>query len=189
MDGTLASCRVAAEPGRLGGGGGAVPWAESTGRAVAVKIRLLSIGTRMPAWVRDGYETYARRLPKDNQLLLEEIARPGQDRDVSRTRGQEGARMLARIRPADWVVALDERGESWTTSELSQRMADWRTQARQPVLLIGGPDGLAAECLERADNRWSLSALTLPHALVRVLVAEQIYRAWTLLNGHPYHRH
>jgi 23S rRNA (pseudouridine1915-N3)-methyltransferase len=161
---------------------------QALGYGCIVKIRLLSVGTRMPAWVRDGFEAYTRRLPKDNQLLLEEIARPSQDRDVARTREQEWARMLARIKPADWVVALDERGESWTTAELSQRMADWRVQAKNPVLLIGGPDGLASECLARADSRWSLSALTLPHALVRVVVAEQIYRAWTLLSGHPYHR-
>lgn len=153
-----------------------------------MKIRLLAVGTRMPDWVQKGFETYARRLPRGQPLLLEEVPRPRAAADAARARALEGERLLARISPRDWVIALDERGESWSTSCVADNMRSWRAAGRDVALLIGGPDGLASACLARADRTWSLSALTLPHALARVLVAEQLYRAWTLQSGHPYHR-
>ncbi len=163
-----------------------------------MKIRLVCVGTRVPEWVRDGFETYARRLPRDNQLLLEEVARPRQDGDRARQTEEEGRRMLARLgapepgqrgnkRP-EVVIALDEAGDSWRTAQLADRMRQWRQDGCDVALLVGGPDGLSKACRRRANAVWSLSALTLPHALVRVVVAEQVYRAWTVISGHPYHR-
>jgi 23S rRNA (pseudouridine1915-N3)-methyltransferase len=143
----------------------------------------------VPDWVEEGFEAYASRLPRENALVLEVV--PASKRRVAereRAIAEEGERLLSRIGPRDVVVALDERGSAWSTVELTGRMQRWRQHGRDVALLVGGPDGLHSRCLERADERWSLSALTLPHGLVRVLVAEQIYRAWTLITGHPYHR-
>lgn len=101
---------------------------------------------------------------------------------------REGERLLAHVAASDRVVALDERGQSWSTRKLAEQLEGWRSDGRDVALLIGGPDGLSDGCLERAEQRWSLSALTFPHMLVRVLVAEQMYRAHSLLTNHPYHR-
>jgi 23S rRNA (pseudouridine1915-N3)-methyltransferase len=161
-----------------------------------VKIRLLCIGTRSPAWVTEGYDTYARRLQKDNQLILEEVPRPRPAATLEQRLAAEGERLLARLKApeqgrrkgSEIVIALDEAGAAWRTADLAAHMRKWRAGATDVALLVGGPDGLAPACRERADALWSLSPLTLPHALVRVLVAEQVYRAWTLITGHPYHR-
>ena len=153
-----------------------------------MKLRLVAVGTRPPAWVSAGFETYARRLPREMPLELVEVPSAAR-RNVpsARVREAEGARLLAQTGARDWVVALDERGRARTTPELSGRLDDWRMQGRDVAFLIGGADGLDAACLERADETLSLSAMTLPHALVRVFLAEQLYRAWTVLSGHPYH--
>jgi 23S rRNA (pseudouridine1915-N3)-methyltransferase len=154
-----------------------------------MKIRLLSVGTRQPAWVKEGYETYARRLPRESALVLEEIpAAPRRGGDSARWIAEEGAALLARVQRDDCVIALDERGRQLASAALAQELAHWRSDGRDVVLLIGGADGLAAPCLARAQWQWALTSATLPHGLVRILVAEQIYRAWTLLSGHPYHR-
>lgn len=156
-----------------------------------MKIRLLAVGMRQPAWVQAGYEEYARRLPAQCRLELIELPcakRRGKHEDVKRLLAEEGQHMSAMIQDKDRVIALDERGSSWRTAELAQHLARWSQDGRNLALLIGGPDGLDTRCLARADLRWSLSALTLPHGLVRVLVAEQLYRAMSLLQGHPYHR-
>ena len=153
-----------------------------------MKIRLLCVGTRVPEWVAVGYSTFARRLPKDNALVLEEVPAARRQGDVQRCIDEEGGRLLARINRDDCVIALDERGSPWSSVVLSQKLALWRQDGRDVVLLVGGADGLSDSCMARAAGSWSLSAATLPHALVRVVVAEQIYRAWTLLTGHPYHR-
>lgn len=153
-----------------------------------MKIRLLCVGTRMPDWVTDGYTTFARRLPRDNALVLEEVPAARRSGDLQRCIDDEGERLLSRTTTADRVIVLDERGAAWSSVELAQRLAAWRQDGRDVVLLVGGADGLSQPCRSRAEVSWSLSAATLPHALVRVLVAEQIYRAWTLLTGHPYHR-
>jgi 23S rRNA (pseudouridine1915-N3)-methyltransferase len=153
-----------------------------------MKIRLLCVGTRVPGWVAEGYSTFASRLPKDNALMLEEVPASRRQGDVQRCIEDEGERLLSRIAADDCVIALDERGNAWSSVVLSQRLAAWRSDGRDVVLLVGGADGLSDTCKARATGSWSLSAATLPHALVRVLVAEQIYRAWTLLTGHPYHR-
>lgn len=153
-----------------------------------MKLRLVAVGTRLPAWVAAGFEAYARRLPREMPLELVEIPSAARGNLPSpRIRETEGGRLLARTGPRDWVVALEERGRERSTAELAQRLDDWRMQGRDVAFLIGGADGLHETCLERADETLSLSPMTLPHALVRVVLAEQLYRAWTVLAGHPYH--
>jgi 23S rRNA (pseudouridine1915-N3)-methyltransferase len=154
-----------------------------------VKLRILAVGQRPPEWVNAGFGDYARRLPRELTLGLTEIpVAPRRQLPVERARRQEGERMLAEIAPRDWVVALDVTGRSLDTEGLATKLAGWQMQGRDVTFLIGGPDGLDPACLERADERLSLSALTFPHGLVRVMLAEQLYRAWTLHSGHPYHR-
>lgn len=153
-----------------------------------MKLSLLAAGTRMPGWVAAGYAEYAARMPRECPLSLIEIPLGKRSGKAARAVAEEGARMLRRIRPSDRVVALELRGTPVATDQLADRLAGWMQDGRDVVLPIGGPDGLAAAVLDRADWRWSLSPLTLPHGLVRVVVAEQLYRAWSLLSGHPYHR-
>jgi 23S rRNA (pseudouridine1915-N3)-methyltransferase len=154
-----------------------------------VKIRLVAVGTHMPAWVESGFADYATRLPRELKLELVEIplAVRGKNADIARARQAEGEKLLERAGSAQ-LVALDERGESWSSTELGQQLKRWMQSGRDVALLVGGPDGHSPEVLQQAQARWSLSRLTLPHALVRVLLAEQVYRAWSLLANHPYHR-
>jgi len=155
-----------------------------------MKIRLLAIGTRMPSWVDAGFQEYQKRLPP--QCGLELVAlRPGLRRggnDPQKAIVAEGAALLAALRDGERVIALDRRGKQWSTEILAQHLAQWLQGGRNIALLIGGPDGLAEPVRKRATQLWSLSDLTLPHGLVRVLVAEQLYRAWSMLQGGPYHR-
>ena len=159
-----------------------------------MKVVLAAVGTRMPAWVDAAFRDYAKRLPAACRLALREV--PVAYRGTAARKGgnvAEGVRRegegLLRAAPAGArIVALDERGAVWSTAELAQRLAAWLAEGRDTALLAGGPDGLASACLQRAELRWSLSRLTFPHALVRVIVAEQVWRAWSLLDGHPYHR-
>jgi 23S rRNA (pseudouridine1915-N3)-methyltransferase len=155
-----------------------------------MKLSLIAIGTRMPEWVNEGYREYARRLPRECRLNLTEIpvAQRVRSKTVQRAVAEEGKRMLAELSPGDCVIALDVKGRSWSTEQLAEQLQQWMLEGRGISLLVGGPDGLSDACLERAQQRWSLSPLTLPHALVRVLLAEQLYRAWTVMVGHPYHR-
>jgi len=154
-----------------------------------VRIHLIAVGTRRPAWEREGYTRYARRLPRECALVLHEIPvakRSGGDPAPQVV--QEGEAMLRRTPRGTRVVALDERGKAFTTRELATRLETWMREGRDLALLIGGPDGLAPACRAAAELEWSLSPLTLPHGLARILVTEQLYRAWSLLSGHPYHR-
>jgi 23S rRNA (pseudouridine1915-N3)-methyltransferase len=155
-----------------------------------MRIRLIAIGRRMPAWVESGYAEYAKRLPCECALSLAEIepGQRGKGGGAERARTDEGKRMLKAIPKGARVVALDGAGEHWSTETLAEQLRRWLAGGRDVALLVGGPDGLAEPCLARADQRWSLSRLTFPHPLVRVIVAEQLYRAWTLVQGHPYHR-
>lgn len=155
-----------------------------------MRLHLIAVGNRMPDWVEAGYAEYAKRLPADCALLLHEIApgKRGKGADLERARREEGEKMLATLPKGAYVVALEVGGKDWDTAELAQRLADWRQQGRDVALLVGGPEGLADACRARADVQWSLSRLTLPHPLVRIVLAEQLYRAWSLLQGHPYHR-
>lgn len=144
----------------------------------------------MPTWVDSGFADYAKRFPPECRLELTEIptGRRGKGLDPKRATVEEGRRQLAAIPKDARVLALDERGQSWSTAELAQKVAGWLQSGQDLALLVGGPDGLADDCLQRAAQRWSLSPLTLPHALVRVLVAEQLCRAISMLKNHPYHR-
>ncbi|WP_020682882.1 23S rRNA (pseudouridine(1915)-N(3))-methyltransferase RlmH [Marinobacterium rhizophilum] len=155
-----------------------------------MKVRLIAIGGKMPGWVTQGYDEYAKRLPADLTLELVELplGHRGKGADLARAKRQEGDQMLAAIPKGDLVVALEVEGRNWSTEQLAANMEGWRMEGRNVSLLIGGPDGLDARCSAAADQRWSLSALTLPHPLVRVLLAEQLYRACTILQGHPYHK-
>lgn len=155
-----------------------------------MRISLIAVGTRMPAWIEAGVDEYRKRLPPELTLDIREIAlaKRGKNADVARAIAQEGAAMLAAIPPRDAVIALEVGGRSLSTEQLAEQLRGWQMAGDNISLLVGGPDGLAAECLQRAAQRWSLSALTLPHPLVRVLLAEQLYRAWTINSHHPYHR-
>jgi len=155
-----------------------------------MRIALHAVGSKMPAWVTQGFDDYSRRLPQQCRLELNEIAlgHRGKSSPPQAAIASEGQRMLAAIHPNDTVVALEVTGQVWSTEKLASTMQTWLADGQNLSLLIGGPDGLAPECRQRASAQWSLSALTLPHALVRIIVAEQIYRAWSLLQGHPYHR-
>lgn len=155
-----------------------------------MRISLIAVGTRMPAWIEAGVDEYRKRLPPELTLEIREIplAKRGKNADLARAVAQEGAAMLAAIPARDQVIALEVGGRSLSTPQLAEQLRGWQMAGDHISLLVGGPDGLAAECLQRAAARWSLSALTLPHPLVRVLVAEQLYRAWTINSHHPYHR-
>jgi 23S rRNA (pseudouridine1915-N3)-methyltransferase len=155
-----------------------------------MKIHLLAVGTRMPVWVQAGYGEYAKRLPPECELRLVEVAagKRGKNFDVQRTLEAEGRALLARLPPGARTVCLDVTGKPWSTAQLAQRLQAWMASGTDVGLMIGGPEGLSPECKARADETWSLSPLTLPHPLVRIVVAEALYRAWSLLNNHPYHR-
>ena len=155
-----------------------------------MKCKLIAAGTRLPEWVNQGFGEYQKRMRTPLSLELVEIPvvtrRPGENAD--RAVNREGEMMVAALGRDDYVVALEILGTSMTTVEVSAWLVERLRDARPLALLIGGPDGLSATCRARADQSWSLSPLTLPHALVRVVLAEQIYRAMSLNAGHPYHR-
>jgi 23S rRNA (pseudouridine1915-N3)-methyltransferase len=155
-----------------------------------MKINLVCVGTKMPAWVEAGFNEYSKRLPADFALSVTEIplGKRGKSGDVKQAIKKETEAVLAKIREADHVVALEVTGKPLSTEALAQRVDDIRMDGKNIALLVGGPDGLGQECRDRANEQWSLSALTLPHPLVRIVLAEQIYRAWSILNAHPYHR-
>lgn len=155
-----------------------------------MKIRLLAVGTRMPSWVSEGFNDYAKRLTDDVRLELLEIpaGKRNKGADIGKLTEKEGEAQLAMLGSNDRVITLEVLGKPWSTEELSQQLKHWLHDGRNVSLMIGGPEGLAPAVCARADARWSLSPLTLPHPLVRVLLAEQLYRAWTVLKGHPYHR-
>jgi 23S rRNA (pseudouridine1915-N3)-methyltransferase len=155
-----------------------------------MKARLLAVGERAPAWVAQGFAEYQKRLSHWLPLELVEIepGLRGKGRDAARATADEGARVLAALPKSAHVVALDGRGKPWSSEQLAQRLEHWRGGGRDLALLIGGPEGHAAGVLAVADESWSLGPLTLPHMLVRLVVAEQLYRGAALLANHPYHR-
>lgn len=155
-----------------------------------MKIRLLVIGTRPEDWVRDAVGLYLDRLPPHLKPELVEIplSLRSSGGDPAVAREKEGQRILQRLKPADFVVTLDERGKPWSSTVLARELDRWQNHQPSVALVVGGPEGLSAEVMNRANESWSLSALTLPHGLVRVIVMEQLYRAFTILKGHPYHK-
>lgn len=155
-----------------------------------MQIHLVAVGNRMPTWVTEGFQDYAKRLPRECELVLREIApgKRGKNADLARIREEEGERILASLSRDDQVIALEVGGKPWDTVQLSNQVKDWMRDGRRIALMVGGPEGLSDACRARANQLWSLSPLTLPHPIVRIIVAEQIYRAWSLINNHPYHR-
>jgi 23S rRNA (pseudouridine1915-N3)-methyltransferase len=155
-----------------------------------LRIRVIAVGSRMPKWVREAYDDYVTRLGPSLKVTLTQIepgARSGGGTAASAMQ-TEARRLLAAVRDQDFVVALDERGSEMTTRELAAWLATRMQEGRDLAFLIGGPDGFGSEVLARGNFRWSLSRLTFPHALVRVVLAEQLYRAHGVLTNHPYHR-
>ena len=155
-----------------------------------MNINLIAVGNRMPSWVTTAYEDYAARLPRECTVNLIEVGagkRP-KGADLKKITTEEGKKMLAAIPKGCRVVALEIQGKPWSTNQLSIQLQNWMQGGQDIALLIGGPEGLAKDCIQRADQSWSLSPLTLPHPMVRVIIAEQLFRAWSILNNHPYHR-
>ncbi|MCR4300138.1 MAG: 23S rRNA (pseudouridine(1915)-N(3))-methyltransferase RlmH [Sulfuricaulis sp.] len=155
-----------------------------------MQIHIIAIGDRMPAWVETGYAEYAKRLPRECRLVLHEIraGRRTKGADLRRLVDEEGARQLDAIPQGARVVALDRTGNPLDTEDLANVLKKRLTGGEDLALLIGGPDGLAPACLERAHERWALSRLTLAHPVARVVLAEQLYRAWSIVAILPYHR-
>ena len=154
------------------------------------RVRIVAVGSRMPKWVREPFDDYMTRLNPGLKVTLTEIE-PGArsaGRPPAKAIETEGQRILAAVRATEFVVALDERGKEMSTRELASWLAVRLQEGSDLAFLIGGPDGFAAEVLQRSDFKWSLSRLTFPHALVRVVLAEQLYRAHGVLANHPYHR-
>ncbi|MEH6617752.1 MAG: 23S rRNA (pseudouridine(1915)-N(3))-methyltransferase RlmH [Porticoccus sp.] len=155
-----------------------------------MRLRIIAVGTKMPDWVSAGCNEYLKRLPSELNLEIVELplGQRGKGADINRAIVREGEAMLKAIGEHDHVIALDVLGKPWSTEQLAGKLQQWQLSGDNFSLLVGGPDGLAPECLKRAHSKWSLSALTLPHPLVRILLVEQIYRAGTINSGHPYHR-
>jgi 23S rRNA (pseudouridine1915-N3)-methyltransferase len=154
-----------------------------------MQIRILAVGTKMPAWVTAACIDYGKRLPR-NWLKIIEIPLSARHkiRSVDAAITSEGEQLLSAINERDKVIALEVKGAYWSTQELTEQLASWQMQGNNISLLIGGPNGLSSECLVRAQQLWSLSPLTLPHPLVRIVLVEQLYRAWSILQNHPYHK-
>ncbi|PNK63436.1 MULTISPECIES: 23S rRNA (pseudouridine(1915)-N(3))-methyltransferase RlmH [Pantoea] len=155
-----------------------------------MKLQLVAVGTKMPDWVQTGFTEYLRRFPKDMPLELVEVSagKRGKNADIKRILEKEGEAMLAATGKGNRIVTLDIPGQPWETPQLAQQLERWKQDGRDVSLLIGGPEGLSPACKAAAEQSWSLSTLTLPHPLVRVLVAESLYRAWSITANHPYHR-
>jgi 23S rRNA (pseudouridine1915-N3)-methyltransferase len=155
-----------------------------------VRLQIIAIGTKMPKWTEMAFSEYAKRFSREFPLTLTEIPMPKRPRTniVARYINEEGAALLAAIPQKSITIALDERGKLWKTEELAKQIDHLQNNTPQLNFLIGGPDGLSKDCLEKAHTQWSLSPLTLPHPLVRILLVEQLYRAISILNNHPYHR-
>lgn len=156
----------------------------------SVQIHIIAVGSRMPAWVEAGYREYAKRLPAHARLVLHELpaGKRGKSADIARVVRDEGERLLAAVPKGSRVVALDREGRQLDTAQLAKALTDQLGRGSDLALLVGGPEGLSSECVERADECWSLSALTLAHPIVRIVVAEQLYRAWSIISNQPYHR-
>jgi 23S rRNA (pseudouridine1915-N3)-methyltransferase len=155
-----------------------------------MQLTVAAIGQRMPTWVQTSWKEYARRFGRGLTLELKELplARRPKNPDLDALRQAEGQALLAAAPAGHRVIALDERGVQWSTAELAQQLENWMRGERGVCFLVGGPDGLPGCCRDQADDVWALGRLTLPHPLVRVILAEQLYRAWTITQNHPYHR-
>lgn len=154
-----------------------------------MKLKLIAVGQKMPSWVSEGFNEYQRRFPRDCPLELIEVpaGKRGKNADISRILDKEGELMLAQAQGCH-IVTLDIPGKPWDTHQLAEQWTRWQVDGRDVAIMVGGPEGLAPAVKVAAEQSWSLSKLTLPHPLVRVVMAEALYRAWSLNNNHPYHR-
>jgi len=155
-----------------------------------MRIHLIAMGTRLDDWVNRGFSNYQKRMPAEFQLQLHEIPlhKRGKNADLTRIIEKEGEKMLQTVPAQAVLCSLDVHGQAYSTEDLSKQLQRWRDSGQDLALLVGGPEGLSDACRQRARQSWSLSPLTLPHPLVRIIVAEQLYRAYTILANHPYHR-
>ena len=153
-------------------------------------IRLLAVGDRQPSWVDEAFARYSERFPREWKFRLDTIAtvRRNKNDKSGRAKQAEGELILGKLAPQEQVVLLDERGKQFESRSLAEKLTDWQGAGRDLCFVIGGPDGVSDACRQRADVTWSLSQLTLPHGLARVVLVEALYRAWSLQSGHPYHR-
>lgn len=155
-----------------------------------MQLLVAAVGQRMPNWVNEAWTEYARRMPPNLSLSLREIslAKRSKNADTKRLTAVESKALYEAMPVRSRVVALDVKGQAWSTGKLATRLEQWMGEGRDVGFMIGGPDGIDATTMQKADDRWSLGPLTLPHPLVRVVLAEQLYRAWTITQNHPYHR-
>jgi 23S rRNA (pseudouridine1915-N3)-methyltransferase len=155
-----------------------------------MKFLVYAVGHKMPEWIAAGFQEYAKRMPREAAIELLEIKPERRDsgKKVEQLLAAEGARIRALLPSNCRLVAMDERGSQWTTAELARAIGSWMKEGGDTAFLIGGADGLDPALRNAADEVLALSALTLPHGLVRILLAEQLYRAISLIKGHPYHR-
>ncbi len=153
-------------------------------------IHFITVGQKMPKWVTEAYNEYAKRLPKACSLKLVELpmANRGKTNSVEKMKLDEAKRILAAVPKGVKIIVLDEHGQQVTTKGLAEKLEDWLGSGQDVALIVGGPDGLDTSVLQMAQWKWGLSKLTLPHPMVRILVSEQIYRAWSVIHNHPYHR-
>lgn len=155
-----------------------------------MKLRILCVGNNMPSWVKTAVNEYSKRMPRDCAIELQEIAPAKRNKTMSAQKAMqiEAKSLEKAMNSQHHTIALDIPGKPWSTQDVANKLADWRELGKNIDFIIGGADGISPEILNRVQDSWSLSNLTLPHPLVRVMLTEQLYRAWTLLNHHPYHR-
>lgn len=155
-----------------------------------MNIEIVAVGTKEPDWVTSGVKEYQKRLPRDWQINIRElnVSKRHKGEPAEKHISDEGKRMMSMLNTDGRIIAMDSRGSNWSTLELSKKFEAWQYDYKQVQFLVGGPDGLSEECLSTAHESWALSRLTFPHFIVRILLAEQIYRAWSVLNNHPYHK-
>jgi len=155
-----------------------------------VHIRLLAVGDRQPSWVDDAFGIYTERFPREWKFRLDAIptVRRNKNGKSRQAMEAEGELITAKLNQTEQVVLLDERGKQLSSKSLASKLSDWQSDGRDLCFVIGGPDGVSDTVRQRADMMWSLSELTLPHGMARALLSEQLYRAWSLQTGHPYHR-
>lgn len=155
-----------------------------------MKLRLLCVGNNMPSWVNTGVNEYSKRMPHDCALEIQEISPAKRNKSMSPQKAMqiEATSIERALNKQNHIITLDVPGKPWSTEDLAKKLADWRQFGKNIDFIVGGADGLSSDILNKAHESWSLSNLTLPHPLVRVILSEQLYRAWTLLNNHPYHR-
>lgn len=155
-----------------------------------MKISVIAVGKSLSSWLNEGYQEYAKRMPTPFALHLIEVTASKRTKTatIEQYKLQEAERILSQVKENEVVIALDQSGENWSTTQLSHLLQQWHDEARSISFIIGGPDGLDKRVISRANKVWSLSRLTFPHPLVRIILAEQLYRAWSLTVGHPYHK-